>query len=493
MSRASVPSTYRAWQLFGAGFDNIGKNGGPVELPLLAPRENEILFRTDAIGLCLSDIKIIKLGNEHPRLSGRDLASEPTVLGHECSGTVVQVGERWKDRFHPGERYIVQADIYYHGEGYAFGYRIPGGLGEYFYLDERAIEGDEGCYLLPVQSQTGFSQAALTEPWACVEMSYNLDDALAPNENDVVLRDATPEKLLGASKQLKKDARVFILGVAATDGSVSLDIGRIHYEGLRFLGGGTTVEEVAQANARHDLLPGGAALFIGGAGPMGQMHVQRAIERANGPRLVVVTDLEEYRLQHVRDRFGTLAQSKGVTLRTLVPSKAQGNDELRALAPDGYDDIVIMAPAAGLVTALMPLAADRALINVFAGVPIGSFADVRLSDLCRGIKIIGSSGSRIRDMQAVLDMVERRELNTNLSVAAIGGLNAAKTGLEGLRDARFPGKTVIYPQLPDLPLMSIEEAAQSIPELNGKLSPEGAWTTEAEQALLNLVALGSGT
>ncbi|HOF41837.1 MAG TPA: alcohol dehydrogenase, partial [Candidatus Hydrogenedentes bacterium] len=124
------------------------------------------------------------------------------------------------------------------------------------------------------------------------------------------------------------------------------------------------------------------------------------------------------------------------------------------------------------------------LVNVFAGIPIGNPASIQLGDLCRGVKIIGSSGSRIRDLRRILEMVEEGELNTNLSVSAIGGLNSAREGLEGVRDARYPGKVVIYTQILDLPLMSLDEIPEQIPELADKLGPQGCWTREAEIALL---------
>ena len=112
--------------------------------------------------------------------------------------------------------------------------------------------------------------------------------------------------------------------------------------------------------------------------------------------------------------------------------------------------------------------------------------EIKVADLCRGVKIMGSSGSRISDLRKVLSLVEEGKLNTNLSVAAIGGLNAAHEGLVSLRDARFPGKTVIYTQIPDLPLMPLEEIPQRIPEIADALGPGGAWTIEAEKALLEL-------
>lgn len=520
----SLPEQYAVWQIFGSGFENVGKDGKPVTLPLREPADNEIMLRVDALGLCQSDIKIISQGSKHARLRGRDLAKEPTVLGHECAATVVRVGKNWKEKFKPGERYIVQADIYYKGVGYAFGYLIPGGLGQYCYLDERALDGDEGCYLLPVKPETGYSQAALSEPWACVEMSYNLIERMEPQGGDMLIvtdidveqwreeypsATIVPRNLAGMPEgefddiivplpspdivntlapRIRKNGVMYLLGFAVADGAVSLDIGRIHYEGVRFYGGGNDLESIKQCNERHDLLEGGEALFLGAGGPMGQMHVQRAIEIPMGPELVVVTDLDRGRLDHIEQRFGDMAKHKGVRLVTLAPSQFDSLDAMNAhihgLARSGYDDVVVMAPVAKLVPQALSFAADNAVVNVFAGVGIGSVADIALRDLCRGIKIVGSSGSRISDLRKVLEMVERNELNTNLSVAAIGGLNAAREGLEGVNTARFPGKTVIYPQIPDLPLMAVEEIESRLPELKGKLGPHATWTKEAEQALL---------
>jgi len=520
-----LPETYLAWQVFGAGFDNLGRDGKPQTLPLRDPADNEILLRVDALGLCLSDIKIINQGGAHPRLRGRDLASDPTVLGHECAVTVVKAGNQWKDTFRPGERYIVQADIYYKGAGFAFGYLIPGGMQQYCYLDERALAGDEGCYLLPVQPETGYSEAALAEPWACVEMSYSLDDRLAPGGgdllivsdtpeqwrepnprarivprslegladekfDDIIVPDPSPQMVNDLSPRLRKNGVMFLLGDPAEPGVVSIDLGRIHYENIRYYGGGDTIGDVAKANKRHDLLRDGNALFIGAGGPMGQMHVQRALEIANGPKRVVVTDLDRGRLDHLQNRFQNLADRNGIRFITLAPSDFPNKDAMdawiHAQAPDGYDDVIVLAPVAALVKDSLRFAADDAFVNIFAGLGIGSFADIELRDLCRGVKLIGSSGSRISDLRKLLSMVETRRLNTNLSVAAIGGLNAAREGLEGVKAARFPGKTVIYPHVVDLPLMSLEDIPKRLPALADKLSPEGAWTREAEQALLEM-------
>ncbi|HOQ89557.1 MAG TPA: alcohol dehydrogenase catalytic domain-containing protein, partial [Candidatus Hydrogenedentes bacterium] len=521
---APLPETYRAWWVYGAGLENVGRDGKPVEKTLRPPQDNEVLVRVDALGLCLSDMKIIAQGSAHPRLRGRDLSTDPTVLGHECACTLVAAGAQWKDKFFPGQRFIVQADIYYKGVNDAFGYMIPGGLGEFSYLDHRALDGDEGCYLLPVQPHVGYSQAALAEPWACVEMSYSVEDRVIPkpggqmlivstNPNawagrypharfvkhgedlpegggwdDIIIENPTPALLERCAEQLNIGGCVFLIGDPVEDGYVSLDVGAVHYQNKRYYGG-ISMEDIAARCRRQDLLPGGASLFIGAGGPMGQMHVQRAIEKQNTSSRVVATDLDRGRLNHIERRFGSLARQRGVEFITLCPadfaSPEAYDQKVRELGgPGGYDDVCVLVPVPALVRQAIDLAGNHALANLFAGIPTGTRAQVLLSRLCKGVKMVGTSGSRISDLRRILSLVEAGELDTNRSVAAIGGLEAAHDGLRAVKEARFPGKTVIYPQISGLPLMTLEEVAVRFPSVGAKMSAEGSWTVEAEAQLL---------
>jgi threonine dehydrogenase-like Zn-dependent dehydrogenase len=171
-SLAPLPARALRWELTGAGLENFGRDGEPSLHEVAPPGPGELLARVDACGICFSDIKILNLGGEHPRLRGRDLARDPVVMGHEVSLTVVGVGPGLSAPFQPGDRAIVQADVYYNGRGMAMGYRLPGGFSQYVRIGREILEGDEGCYLLPVPSSLGYSEAALCEPWACVEASY---------------------------------------------------------------------------------------------------------------------------------------------------------------------------------------------------------------------------------------------------------------------------------------------------------------------------------
>jgi len=169
---SDLPATNLAWNLYGEGLENLGKDGQPLAEAVPAIGPDDLLARVDACGLCFSDIKVIKQGGAHPRLYNRDLANDPTVLGHEVALTVVQVGENLRDKYQVGDRFVIQADIYYKGVNLAFGYMIKGGLQQFVRLGDEVLRGDDGSYLIPVHAGTGYAEAALAEPWACVVRAY---------------------------------------------------------------------------------------------------------------------------------------------------------------------------------------------------------------------------------------------------------------------------------------------------------------------------------
>jgi L-sorbose 1-phosphate reductase len=490
-----------------------------VETP--TPGPNEILVRHDACGICFSDIKIINLGENHPRLVGRDLQKNPVVMGHEVTLTVVSVGENWRGRFAPGQRYIVQADVYYKGVNLAYGYALTGGMSQYGVIGPEVLEGDEGCYLLPIAEKTGDVEAALVEPWACVEAAYrwhyntefqenveyldvvtkpakiSYDPALRitqwrPSEKDVPKTEwsnqllyggitfygkPTPERFEAACSRLDKGGVVHLYtGTITAPLLVKVDIGRIHYDGHAY------VSEIE--NNRSELKAGGVSWFIGAAGPMGQMHVQRALSLPNPPRKLLCTDRHDTRLDALRERFANTAEERGVEL-ILVNVRTNGTPDLKAIAPDGFDDIVVMVPSIEAIEESFPYLAHGGVLNVFAGVARGTMATLDMSDIAtKNVRIVGTSGSSIADMQAVRDKVERGELDTAASLAAIGGLEAFRDGLEGVKESRFPGKTVIFPHIVNLPLTALPDLKTVRPNVYAKLRDGKYWTREAEEELL---------
>ena len=104
---------------------------------------------------------------------------------------------------------------------------------------------------------------------------------------------------------------------------------------------------------------------------------------------------------------------------------------------------------------------------------------------------MGSSGSMISDLKHTLDEAENGNLPTNRSVAAIGGINAIGDGVRAVKDAKFPGKTVIFPQIADLPLTALPDLKDVLPSVYTKLEDGRFWTKEAEEELL-VWGLGAG-
>lgn len=170
---------------------------GPSQLLLNTEKEipepgpHEILVKVESVGLCFSDLKLLKQFSAHPRkgeiVSGisREVldncpsyvpGDEPGVPGHEVACRIVAVGSRVK-RHSVGERCLVQTDyrtLLTSGSNAAFGYTFEGGLQEYVLLDER-VTVDPGTgerYLISVPEFLSASAIALVEPWSCVEDAY---------------------------------------------------------------------------------------------------------------------------------------------------------------------------------------------------------------------------------------------------------------------------------------------------------------------------------
>ncbi len=182
----------RLWPLYGAGMENLGRDGKPTDMPMPQYGSDELLVRHDACGLCFSDIKVISLGQDHPRIT-RDIKKEPVILGHEVTMTVVGVGEKLRDQYKVGDRFIIQADIVVGGKGYAYGYLIQGGLSRFGVIDQRVLNGDDGNYLIPVQPDTGYAESALAEPWACVIAAYQLEYRTALKKGGITWIIGTPQ------------------------------------------------------------------------------------------------------------------------------------------------------------------------------------------------------------------------------------------------------------------------------------------------------------
>lgn len=562
-----IPQTNLAWRMREAGVENFGKTGMPDPLPMPRPKRDEVLLRVDAIGICFSDVKLITQGSNHPRITGRDLAKEPVVPGHEVSLTVVEAGDDWREKYKPGDRFIMQADVYFNGKNIAFGYVLPGGMQQYVLVGEPVLHGDEGSYLIPVKSDIGYAEAALVEPWTCVVASYRIHPRRHIKPGGFVLiignghgsyvidgglcAGGPPEKLILvgmgesvksticrcegcsaevieiehiASENIKALAQertgahgfddIIILGapepdllealepVLARNGvmaiiadepipqPVRVDVGRVHYDYIDYIGTNTSRVADAYGKSRDsELISGGCAWFIGAAGPMGQMHVQRAVCMKDGPKKILCTDVDTGRLDYLKAAVKDDIAANGIEVVFMNPVEA-GNDALEKAIADltadkGFDDIIVLAPVPALIQGSIRHLAKDGLMNIFAGIPRGTIATMDIScTYMNGNRFVGSSGSRPQDMVDTLTYTESGELPTGNSMAAVGGIDAMAEGVRAVKEARYPGKTVIFPHI-ELPLTALPELKDTLPNVYARLKDGTFWTNEAEEELLS--------
>jgi threonine dehydrogenase-like Zn-dependent dehydrogenase len=552
----SAPETALAWNLYGVGIESMGRAGRPERVPVPSPAPDQLLIRVDAVGLCFSDVKLLRLGGDHPKLYGRNLADEPTRLGHETSVTVLAVGDELRDRFRAGQRLAIQPDIYVGGQSTAYGYTIPGGLTEAHVIGPEVLAADDGAYVIAVDERLGYAETALTEPWACVEAAYTQRRRLSPLvggrvlvvarpgdprpyafasalacSGTVIVADASPELaalvrtaapaasltlaslddaldggpfddivLLGAhsaqSVSRAADALAFrgtlnLVADEPLDGPVDIDIGRLHYHYTAYVGatGLDVIAAYGEQRNRAELRTGGVTVVVGAAGPMGQMHVERALGLPNGPRLVIAVDLDADRLAAAERKLRPIATERRKDL--IVARLGTEPDALSALVRShtdgqGADDVVVTAPSARAFTDGAAAMAQDGMLVLFAGVPVGTRASVDLSPVfLHGAQLTGTSGSRIADQELVIAKTTDGQLEPRRALAAIGGMDAAADALQALMDGRFPGKIVVFPALRNLPLTGLADLERTDPDVAVALDTDGSWTAEAERRLFD--------
>jgi threonine dehydrogenase-like Zn-dependent dehydrogenase len=554
---AGLPETQYAVQLVGP--DKLLLN---TAKPLAAPGPHQFLCRVEAVGLCFSDLKLLKQFSSHVRkgpvtggIGRRVLDQIPsyvpgtaaTVPGHEAVVRVAAAGPAVKG-FAAGRRYLVQTDYRWlptAGSNAAFGYNFEGALQEYTLMDERVITSPGGeSMLLDVSEGLSAAAAALVEPWACVENAYRSRQrrSVRPGGRMAVVADAPVEAGLFSAffERFRRPAAVTwvspsrpprlgitftradsvaalddggfddavylgsaadtievlfaklrqggILNIALCGGAVGrkvrVPVGRVHYGGLRVTGTvscdpAASMESIPQSG---QIRRGDTVAVTGAAGPMGMMHVVRSICLGPDalPSAVYAVDVDDRRLSILEQVAGPMAEGRGVFYRGVN----RGGEALR----QPVDYAVVCAPEPALVSEAVEAARAGGIVNIFAGIPDTVDAELDLDGYIRkGLYLVGTSGSLLEDMKAVLARVESGMLNTNVSVAAVCGLAGAIDGIRAVEKRLVAGKIVVYPACRKLGLVRLGDMAARIPQVASHLAdgPAG-WTKAAEERLLQL-------
>jgi threonine dehydrogenase-like Zn-dependent dehydrogenase len=264
----------------------------------------------------------------------------------------------------------------------------------------------------------------------------------------------------------------------------------LHYDYIAFIGNNGTdiAASYGEARNRCELRSGGSTLFIGAGGPMGQMHVQRALELPDGPKLVIATEISDERLQTLSNMFTPLAEKNGRKLLFFNPKTSKQSFHefmMEATQNQGLDDVVVSVPVAALMEEGDTVMKPDGMMVLFAGVPNGTMGKVNLSNVyLSNAQYTGTSGLTINDQASVMARRVSGTLSPGRSVAAIGGLETAAEAIESVIEGKYPGKVVIFPQIRNLPLTGLKELKERLPDVAEKLGEDLMWTNEAEEALI---------
>lgn len=389
--------------------------------------DGEILADVVTNSVCMSSHKVAKQGADHRRVPD-DVAENPIIIGHEFSGTILEVGEKYKDAFEPGRKYSIQPALAYPGrESDALGYSFAhaGGQATRVIIPKEVLEME--CLL--TYAGGGFFKASLSEPMSCIIGAFN------------------------TSYHRRTGEYVHTMGI----------------------------------------VEGGTMAILAGAGPMGLGAIDYAIHGPRHPRRLVVTDIDVARLARAARVFTPRdAEQRGVELHYVNTGSGNPVDKLRALNEgEGFDDVFVFAPVAGLVEAASMLLGVNGCLNFFAGPPNRDFsASVNFYDVhYDGHHIVGSSGGNTDDMREALDLMARDAIDPAVLITHVGGLDCAAETILNLPE--IPGgKKLIYTQK-SMPLTAIEDfetlgETDSFYRALAAITAEhnGLWSLEAENHVI---------
>jgi len=403
-----------------------GKNDLRLEeFELPAIKDDEILAHIISDSICMSSYKAAIQGADHKRVP-EDVAENPTIIGHEFCGEIVEVGAKWKDQFKPGQKFAIQPAINYKGSlaspGYS--YKYIGGAATYVVIPHEVM--DLGC-LLPYEGDA-FFYGSLAEPMSCIVGGYH------------------------ASYHTKAGSYVHSMGIveggnaAILAGVGPMGLGAIDYA----LHCDRKPKRLVVTDIDTARLERAASILT----------VEDA--KANGVELIYLNTGEmEDPVKYMMD----LTDGKG------------------------YDDVFVFAPVKPVVEMGDKLLGKDGCLNFFAGPTNPAFsAEFNFYNVhYASTHIVGTSGGNTDDMIESIKMMEKGLIDPSAMVTHVGGLDAVVDTTLNL--PKIPGgKKLIYVNI-DMPLTAIADFDKSddpvIKELaNIVAKNNGLWCAEAEKYLL---------
>jgi threonine dehydrogenase-like Zn-dependent dehydrogenase len=377
--------------------------------------------------LCMSTYKAAVEGGDHKRVPD-NVEENPTIVGHEFCGEIVEVGKNWQNKYKVGDKFSIQPAHYYKGSLLAPGYSYPecGGDAQYANIPLETLLAD--C-LLEYNSDTYF-YGSLAEPYSCVIGTYKAmyHTKAGCYEHQMGIVEGGKMALL---------ASVGPMGLAAIDCALHQD-------------------------RKPSLL------------------VITDIDQARLDRAASIFTVEHAKKLGIELHYVNTAKLENPA------------EELRALTGGtGFNDVICFAPVKPLVEQADAILAYDGCLNFFAGPTNSQFkAEFNFFNVhYNATHVVGTNAGNTTDMRDAVRMFGEGRLNPAALVTHVGGLDAVVETTLNL--PKIPGgKKLIYNHI-KMPLVALSELSElgkdnALYRELAKIVEEhnGLWSPEAEKYLL---------
>ena len=395
------------------------------ELPEM--KDDEILAHVISDSICMSSHKAALQGADHKRVPD-DVLENPTIIGHEFAGIILEVGKKWKHKFKPGQKFSIQPAMNQMGTLNApgYSYRYIGGDATHVLIPSIVMEAD--CLL--AYDGEAFFPASLSEPMSCIVGAFHASYHNHPG---------TYNHEMG----IKKGGKMAILAGVGPMGLGAIDYA-LHQERKPGMLVVTDIDDNRLARA--------ASLFS-----------PEQAKKEGITLMYVNTGKMNNPVKHLRDLTGGT----------------------------GFDDVFVFAPVKPVIEQGDAILGFEGCLNFFAGPTNPEFkAEFNFYNVHYAFThIVGTSGGNTNDMRESLKLMSEGKINPAIMITHVGGLDAVVDTTLNLPHISG-GKKLIYTNI-SMPLVSLdklEEAGKKDPLLAGlhKIvsKNEYIWSLEAEEYLL---------
>lgn len=395
------------------------------ELPEM--KDDEILAHVISDSICMSSHKAALQGADHKRVPD-DIHINPTIIGHEFAGIILEVGKKWQHKFRKGQKFSIQPAMNHMGtlEAPGYSFRYIGGDSTHVIIPSIVMEADS---LLAYEGEA-FFPASLSEPMSCIVGAFHASYHIPPG---------TYNHEMG----IKKGGKMAILAGVGPMGLGAIDYA-LHCDRRPGLLVVTDIDDSRLSRA--------ACLFT----------PEHAAKQG--------ITLKYINTSKMNDPVKHLKEITGGT---------------------GFDDVFVFAPVKPVVEQGDAILGFDGCLNFFAGPTNPEFkAEFNFYNVHYAFThIVGTSGGNTDDMKESLQLMSEGKINPAVMITHVGGLDSVVETTLNL--PQIPGgKKLIYTNI-SMPLVSLYRLDELAKEsefykgLHAIVSKNDyIWSLEAEKYLL---------